>query len=432
MSHQQTLRRSRLRHHRLEPMTKRFAFLRPGGDRALDLVNFFVADVQTGFGPFVAVYLTANKWTQVEIGFALTLGTMTSLIAQLPAGALVDSVRNKRSAASGALIGIIVAATLLAVRPEQLPVLIAQVLHGFASCVLTPAIAAISLHLAGHAALGERLGRNARYASIGNGLAAAVMGATGAYFSSRFVFLLTAALCVPALVSLWAIGAGPHARAQTTSTVMDLGGLKRLVVDRRLLIFAVCVMLFHLSNAAMLPLAASAVTMRAGHFANIIIAACIVVPQAFVALLSPWVGRAAAKFGRKRMLALGWGALPLRGLLLAVLPGAWPLVAGQAISGLSAAVFGVLLPLIAADLTIGTAHFNLGMGILGLALYLGAAVSTTMSGGIADAAGVQVAFLVLAGVGALSFLMVWLVMPETRPAGDEERLADGGSHNPVG
>jgi MFS family permease len=398
-------------------MTHRFAFLRPRGNRALDLVNFFVADVQTGFGPFVAVYLTANKWTQVEIGFALTLGTMTSLIGQLPAGALVDSIRNKRSVASGALIGIIAAATLLAVQPEQLPVLIAQILHGFASCVLTPAIAAISLHLAGHAALGERLGRNARYASVGNGLAAAVMGATGAYFSSRFVFVLTAALCVPALVSLWAIGAGPHARAQTTSNVMDFAGLKRLIGDRRLLIFAICVMLFHLSNAAMLPLAASAVTMRAGHFANIIIAACIVVPQAFVALLSPWVGRAAAKFGRKRMLLLGWGALPLRGLLLAVLPGAWPLVAGQAISGVSAAVFGVLLPLIAADLTIGTAHFNLCMGILGLALYLGAAVSTTMSGGIADAAGVQVAFLVLAGVGALSFLTVWLVMAETKPVG---------------
>jgi MFS family permease len=406
-------------------MKERFASLRPGSDRALDLVNFFVADVQTGFGPFVAVYLTSHKWTQVEIGFALTLGTMTSLIGQLPAGVLVDSLRNKRSAASGALIGIIIAALLLAIQPEQLPVLVAQMLHGFASCVLTPAIAAISLHLAGHAALGERLGRNARFASIGNGLAAAVMGATGAYFSSRFVFLLTAGLCVPALVALWGIGAGPHAREQTTSRVMDVAGLKRLLADRRLLIFAVCVMLFHLSNAAMLPLAGSAVTMRAGHFANLIIAACIVVPQAFVALLSPWVGRAAAKFGRKRMLLLGWGALPVRGLLLAVLPGSWPLVAGQAISGLSAAVFGVLLPLLAADLTVGTSHFNLCMGILGLALYLGAAVSTTLSGGIADSAGVPAAFLVLAGVGALGFLMVWLVMPETKPA--DAKGAAGGS-----
>lgn len=401
----------------------RFAFRRPGANRALDLVNFFVADVQTGFGPFVAVYLTSQKWTQIEIGYALTLGTMTSLISQLPAGVLVDSMRNKRAAASGALVGIIVAALLLAVQPNQLPVLVAQMLHGFASCVITPAIAAISLHLVGHAALGERLGRNARYASIGNGLAAAVMGVTGAYFSSRFVFLLTAVLCVPALVALWSIGAGSHARAQTTSRVMDISGLKRLLADRRLLIFAICVMLFHLSNAAMLPLAAAAVTMRAGHFANLIIAACIVVPQIIVALLSPWVGRAAEKFGRKRLLLLGWGALPVRGLLLAVLPGSWPLVLGQSVSGVSAAVFGVLLPLLAADLTLGTSHFNLCMGILGLALYLGAAASTTMSGGIADSAGMETAFLVLAGVGLAGFVTVWLAMPETRPASEVSPVA---------
>ena len=180
-------------------MKQRFASLWPSGERALDLANFFVADVQTGFGPFVAVYLTSSKWTQVEIGFALTLGTMTSLIGQLPAGILVDTVRNKRMAASGALISVIIAATLLAIEPTQLPVLIAQILHGFASCVITPAIAAISLHLVGHAALGERLGRNASYSSIGNGLAAAATGATVAYFSSRFVFISTAALCFPAL-----------------------------------------------------------------------------------------------------------------------------------------------------------------------------------------------------------------------------------------
>src|SRR6202030_2988632 len=182
------------------------------GPRALDFLNFFVADVQTGFGPFVAVYLTTHKWTQVQIGLALTVGTVVSLISQLPAGAMVDAARNKRVAASVALIGVIIAALLLAIWPTELPVMIAQALHAVASCVLTPAIAAISLHLVGHAALGERLGRNARFASIGNGLAAAVMGATGAYMSSRAVFLLTAALCIPALLCLLAIGRGTHSR----------------------------------------------------------------------------------------------------------------------------------------------------------------------------------------------------------------------------
>ena len=133
-------------------------------------------------------------------------------------------LRNKRAAASGALIGVIIAALLLAIQPTELPVLVAQSLHAFSSCVLTPAIAAISLHLVGHDALGERLGRNARFASLGNGLAAAVMGATGAYLSSRAVFVLTAALCVPALLSLLAIGRGPHAQATDHDPAVRLAG----------------------------------------------------------------------------------------------------------------------------------------------------------------------------------------------------------------
>jgi MFS family permease len=384
------------------------------GPRALDLLNFFVADVQTGFGPFVAVYLTTHKWTQVQIGFALTLGTVVALISQLPAGMLVDAVHNKRAATCGALIGVIIAALLLAIHPAELPVMVAQTLHAFSSCVLTPAIAAISLHLVGHAGLGERLGRNARFASLGNGLAAAVMGATGTYLSNRAVFLLTAALCVPALMALLAIGRGTHARRQTTIQPFDWPGLRRLFSDRRLLIFAVCVLLFHLSNAAMLPLVGAAVTMRAGSFANLIIAACIVAPQAVVALCSPSVGRTAAMRGRRPVLLLGWAALPLRGLLLAVLPGPWLPIAAQTMSGVSAAVFGVMLPLLSADITRGTSHFNLCMGALGLAVSLGAGLSTTLGGWIADEAGVRPAFAVLALVGAVATLVLWLAMPETR------------------
>jgi MFS family permease len=387
----------------------------PPNRRALDLLNFFVADVQTGFGPFVAVYLTTHKWTQVQIGFLLTVGTVVALVSQVPAGALVDAANNKRAAAGIALGFVIVAALLLALQPTLLPVMLAQTLHAFASCVLTPAIAAISLHLVGHMALGERLGRNARYASLGNGLAAAVMGATGAWLSSRAVFLMTAALCVPALLSLVAIGRGEHARQQTTVRMFDWQGLRRLFTNRTLLAFACAVALFHLSNAATLPLVGATVTMRAGAFANIIIAACIVIPQLVVAICSPAVGRAAALRGRRPVLLLGWCALPLRGFLLAVLPGAWLPIAAQAISGISGAVFGVMLPLLAADITRGTSHFNLCMGALGLAVSLGAALSTSLAGWIADAAGVQIAFASLALVGVVATLFVWLAMPETTP-----------------
>lgn len=383
------------------------------GKRGLDLLNFFLADAQTGFGPFVAVYLTTRAWTQAEIGFALTLGTVTAMISQVPAGMLVDAMRRKRAVSAVGIGSIGVAALLLAAWPIQLSVAVAQVLHGAASCVMTPAIAALSLTLVGHAGLGERLGRNARFAAIGNGLAAALMGLLGSYVSERSVFIVTAALCVPAMVSLLLLpsspAAAPRARQRT-----NWSELATLLLDRRLLVFAACIALFHLSNAAMLPIAAGVLTMREGPRASLIIAACIVVPQAAVALLSPWVGRSAGRFGRRRMLLLGWAALPLRGVLLALLPAPWLLVAVQAISGISGAVFGVMLPLIAADVTQGTSRFSLAIAIFVMATLPGAALSTVVAGWIADQAGESIAFIGLAAAGLAGTLLVWLAMPETR------------------
>jgi MFS family permease len=389
---------------------------------ALDLLNFFLADVQTGFGPFVAVYLTTHKWTEVEIGLALSLGTVTAMVSQIPAGAVVDAMRSKRAAGALGIITVMAAALIMAVLPHQLPVAVAEILHGAASCIITPAIAAISLRLVGHAALGERLGRNASFGSIGNGLAAGVMGGVGTYLSSAAVFWLTAFLALPALLSLWYIapaGAAqelpeafpPAARRQW----MDWRGLGSLIADRRLLAFAACAVLFHLSNAAMLPLAASEVTKRAGEYASLIIAACIMVPQGVVACSSPWIGRRANRWGRRPILLIGWGALVVRGLLLALLPGTWLLVAGQSISGISAAVFGVMLPLVAADLTLGRGHFNLCIGLFGLCSAGGAALSTTMAGYIADNVSQTAAFFALAGAGLVGTLMIWALMPETEP-----------------
>jgi MFS family permease len=381
--------------------------------RALDLLNFFIADVQTGFGAFVAVYLTLHKWTQIEIGTALSAGTVFALITQIPAGALVDAVTNKRLIVGIGLGGVFIAAVSLALRPTELPVYVAEVLHAGASSVITPAIAAISLHLVGSEGLGERLGRNARYGSIGSGLTAAVMGASGGILSSRAVFWLTAALCLPALATLPAIGRGVHARRQTTVRPLDWPGLRQLFADRRLLVFGGAVMFFHLANAGMMPLAGAAVTMRTGAFANLIIAACIMVPQAVVATTSPALGRAATILGRRPVLLFGWAALPVQGVLLAVLPGAWSIIGVQLIAGISAAVFGIMLPLVSADLTRGTSHFNLCMGLLGLGVTVGAALSTLLGGWIAQEVSMNAAFLGLAAVGLAGVLLVWAAMPET-------------------
>jgi len=282
--------------------------------------------------------------------------------------------------------------------------------------MLTPAMAAISLALVGRLNLGERLGRNARWASIGSAVAAGMMGLSGEYISVRSVFWLTAALALPALVALLMMES-PAPVDLRSAPAEPRESLRELLKDKRLLIFAGCVVLFHMSNAAMLNLAAGEVTAHMGDDVQLVIAACIIVPQVVVALMSPWVGRSAQRWGRRPILILGFCALPIRALLFSGVSSAYLLVPVQILDGLSAAVFGVMLPLIAADVAGGKGRYNLCIGFFGLAAGIGATISTAAAGFAADRFGNAMSFFGLAGVGALAVMLVWIAMPETRDQG---------------
>jgi hypothetical protein len=310
-------------------------------------------------------------------------------------------------------------------------VLAGSVLHSLASCVLGPAMAAISLGLVGHAVIGERLGRNARFASIGNGLAAAAMGACGYLLSSRAVFIVTVLLLGPALIALRHIapgeinperahGAAPRRRAvlaPQAAVDAEEAPVKpgALMHNRALLTFAGCLLMFHLANAAMLPLMGSVLTMRSSRWATVMIAACIVVPQMLVAALSPWIGRRAQIWGRRPLLLIGFAALPIRGLLFAVVSSAPLLVMVQLLDGITATVFSVMVPLVVADLTRGTGRFNLGQGIVGTATGIGASLSATLAGFMSDRFGSPVAFAGLGVIALAGLTLLWIMMPETRP-----------------
>jgi MFS family permease len=235
------------------------------------------------------------------------------------------------------------------------------------------------------------------------------------------VFFVTALLLAPALIALRSMSAneidperahGAVLRQRDNRPPVKFADLLR---QRPLLILAGCVMLFHLANSAMLPLMGSVVTMRSSQWATVLIAACIVVPQLVVAALSPWVGRRAQSWGRRPLLLIGFAALPVRGILFATVKDPNLLVAVQLLDGVTAAVFGVMVPLIIADVTRGTGHFNLGQGIVGTTTGIGAALSTTLAGYTSDHFGSESAFFGLAAVAAVGLTAVSLLMPETRP-----------------
>lgn len=388
--------------------------------RGLDWFIFFLADVQTGFGPFIAVYLTTQKWTQVQIGLVLSIGGVVGLIGQMPGGAIIDAARSERLVAGLAVATIGAAAFAYAAWPIFPVVVMAATLHAAASCVLGPAIAAISLGLVGPLAMGERLGRNARCASLGNGVAAAVMGTAGYLVSSRSVFLVTFILAIPTLLALARIrereidpqrAHGAVARKVPDAKATSVLSLMR---QRPLLIFALSVTLLQLANAAMLPLMAGVVTTRSSQWAPVLIAACIIVPQAIVALMSPSVGRKAQAWGRRPLMLVAFAALAIRGVLFATVKDPYLLVAVQAFDGITAAVFSVMVPLVVADIAYGSGHFNLAQGIVGTATGIGASLSTVLAGYVSDKFGSGVAFMGLAAVAATGLTMIWLVMPETR------------------
>jgi MFS family permease len=391
----------------------------PRSRRGLDWFVFFVADVQTGFGPFVAVYLTAQKWTQTDIGLILTVGGLISLFGQIPGGAILDAMRSPRLAAAISVVLIGVSALILALWPIFPAVLASRILQASASCILGPAIAALTLGLVRRSEIGERLGRNGSFASIGTGLAAAGMGACGYYISNQAVFFVTAAFVLPAMIALLQIDrrdidpnrAHGGARAQP----LTFAAVKSLLTNRALAIFALCVLLFHLANAAMLPLVASMLTLQSSQSSAALIAVAMVVPQFIVAILSPTVGRKAQQWGRRPVLLIGFSALVIRGALFAAVTPSEFIVAVQILDGISAAALGVLVPLSIADITRNSGRFNLTQGLVGCAMGIGASISTTLAGILSDRFSSSFTFLVLSAIAAVGLAAVWKLMPETRP-----------------
>jgi MFS family permease len=394
-----------------------------GAGKALDWFNLFVANIQTGFGPFIAVYLIAQHWTQTSIGLALSIGTVAAMASQVPAGALVDLMPNKTRVAAFSVLAFTACALMFAIYPIPLFVYLAEILHGLSSCTLGPATAAMSLVIAGRFGMGLRLGRNARYAAIGNGVGAALMGACGQYVSERAVFYLTAALTLPALAALWPLRKVAiervESKAPADQRAMGVAGFMRVLGDRRILIFCACAMLFTFANAPMLMLISGTMTAKVGN-PSLLIAACIVLPQIIVALASPFAGRLADQRGRRMVLMLGFCVLPIRCLVFATTSNPVIIIASQALDGIGGAAFGVMVPLVVSDVAARTRHFNLSLGFVGFAIGIGGTLSTPAAGWLADHFGMRAAFYALAAVGIAATLLVLLVMPETRPNREEE------------
>lgn len=387
--------------------------------RGLDWLNFLLADVQSGVGPFLAIYLAGSGWNVQTIGIVLTGGGIAGIIAQMPAGALADRVRSKRALIACGVVALAIGALLIAIRPAFWPVMAAQTLIGVSSSVFGPTVVAISLGVVGRNLFDRRQGRNQTFNSAGNVVAAVAMGLIGYFLSNRDIFFFVVAFTIP---TLWALA---RIRSRDIDYNVARGSdngdkeagvshITALLKDRPLLIFLVCAVLFHFANAAMLPLLGEMLSKGHGRSSMMFMSACVVTTQVVVTLLASWSSIKARQWGRKPLLLIAFGVLPVRGLLYTLTNAAPSLVAIQILDGIAAAIFGVVSVLVIADLTKGTGRFNLTLGAVTTAVGIGAALSQSIAGGIVHRWGYHAGFIFLAAVAALALIILWTAMPETR------------------
>jgi MFS family permease len=388
--------------------------------QGLDWTNFFLADVQMGFGAFLAFYLAQFDWSVQSVGLALTIGSLTGVLAQIPGGALADAVRWKRALVAAGVLMIAASAIILALRPSFSFVMVAEILHGATAGIVGPAIAAISLGLAGRSGMSCRVGRNFRFAAAGNALTAALMGALGAYLSNNAIFVTAAALCIPTLIALARIRPDEidYARARNAAKrdhSLDLQRAVDLIRNRNLLIFAGGLVLFHFSNASLLPLIGENLGHSRLALSSLFMAGLIIVPQIIVALLAPWIGYWSELWGRKPLLLIGFAVEAVRALLFALVADPMLMTIVQVLDGITGAIVTVLTILIIADLTSGTGRFNLAQGAVGALIGISAALSTSAWGVVAQHFGSAVTFPAMAVVTAAGMALLWAFLPETKP-----------------
>ncbi|WP_353085585.1 MFS transporter [Stenotrophomonas sp.] len=384
-------------------------------------MNFFLADVRDGLGPYLAIYLLAvHKWEPASIGLVMTVAGLAALLAQTPAGALMDRVNAKRAT-------VVIAALLVTGSCLVLPwttsfslVAVTQAVSAVAGTVFAPAIAAISLGIGGPRAFARRMGRNETFNHAGNAVAALLAGGLAYIGGPVVVFYLMAVLTLASVAAVLMIPAKAidHERArglpagQERQPGPSSAGL--LLRDRTLLTLAACCALFHLANAAMLPLVGQKLSHTSPALATTLTAACIVAAQLVMVPAAMLVGRRADNWGRRPLLLAGFLILPIRGLLYPLSDAPAWLLGVQLLDGIGAGIFGALLPVMVSDLTQGTGRFNVTLGAVSTVFGLGAALSPGLAGVIVQFAGYDVAFLTLAAIAAVAFVLA-MTLPETRP-----------------
>ncbi|AMR31086.1 hypothetical protein A0256_06440 [Mucilaginibacter sp. PAMC 26640] len=398
----------------------------------LNWLNFSAADVATGLGPFLAVYLASNlHWNPSQIGIAIGAMSFATVIAQSPAGWLCDVSNKKRLGIVVVSVTIGVAGFCMLFFPNFYAVIACQIAIGVSAAFFGPVLIALAMGIAGRSSFDTTISKNQTFNHAGNVVSAILIGVLGKLTHNAGIFYGLAIFCLMSIVFSLSIReedidhdaassadekAGEKSKKETS--VLDL------LKNKGFLILLFSAVLFHFANAAMLPLVGQELGKARTSNASLYMSACIVLAQLVMVPMSFMSGKWAAN-GRKKLMMIAFFILPIRGILYTFAKGAVYLVSIQVLDGLAGGIFSVVSILIVSDLFYGTGKDNFAQGILAAAVGLGASLSNVISGYIVKASGFNYGFYMLSAIALVAFIVFWTMMPETvASAGESPEIKD--------
>ncbi len=384
--------------------------------RALQALNFFMADMQAGIGPFLGVFLQQRGWTAGPIGSVMTAGGIAGMAMTVPAGAFIDHTEKKRLVVIVTGICTVLASFLILLSQAGWVVTVSQVATAIAGAAIGPAVAGMTLGVVRQAGFNAQNGRNQAWNHAGNMVGAGLSGWLGWKFGMPAIFYLAAVFGVLAILSVLMIperaidhaaARGLEARNDDAQEESQAEGFAALFQTKPLLILAAALACFHLGNGAMLPLYGLAVVGAGKGDAALFTATTVVVAQAVMILASLIAMRMAAGRGYWLVLLISFAALPLRGLLAGSFIEHWGVWPVQALDGIGAGLQSVAVPGLVACMLDGTGRVNVGQGAVMTVQGIGASLSPAIGGWLAQAIGYRAAFYIL-GSFALVSLALWI------------------------
>ncbi|MDN3580795.1 MFS transporter [Mucilaginibacter flavus] len=380
----------------------------------LQSLNFFMADMQAGIGPFLGIFLLANGWKSGLIGSVMTIGGVAGMLMTVPAGALIDATKRKRLYVVIPAICTTVASAIILISQNFWLVSASQVATAVAGSAIGPAVIGITLGIVKQKGFNKQNGYNQAFNHAGNVVGAALSGYLGFKFGMPAIFYLAALFGVISIISVMLIPAkaiddnAARGLAKKDNSDDKASGLQVLFKCRPLLVLAAALACFHLGNGAMLPLYGLAAAANNQGDPTIFVAVTIVIAQVVMIIVSLIAMRMAEKRGYWLVIFISFIALPARGFIAAHMISHTGLYPVQILDGIGAGLQSVAVPGLVAHILNGTGRVNIGQGAVMTVQGLGAALSPAIGGWIAQLIGYSSAFMIL-GCFAIVSILLWLL-----------------------